>query len=168
MNNLEPGAGGPASPPELTPNPLTIKPRPRAQTEMMKHYSGHQDAAAERYSKMREAKAQIDAVMNVFGRLSQLGDTVSTKDVIKGCGDIVAAGVPAVQMATILADMPEKAPELQAWVSDEFKKAQSAEKQIDEGLNVTRHGLISSALYNLVAHSAESQALANAAPAGRA
>lgn len=168
MNNLEPGAGSPASPPEPTANPLSVKPKPRPQSAMMKHYSGHQDAAAERYSKMREAKTQIDAVMRVFGGLSQLGDTVSTKDVVKGCGDIVAAGVPAVQMATILADMPEKAPELQAWVNDEFKKAQSAEKQIDEGLNITRHGLISSALYALVAHSAESQALANAVPAGSA
>lgn len=168
MNNLEPGNGGPAAPLEPTTNPLTIKPKSRAQTAMMQHYSGHQDAAAERYSKMREAKTQIDTVMNVFGRLSQLADTVTTKDVVKGCGDIVAAGVPAVQMATILADMPEKAPELQAWVSDEFKKAQDAEKQIDEGLNVTRHGLITSALYTLVANSAESQALANAVPAGSA
>lgn len=168
MNDLDPGNGGLVSPPEATPNPLSVKSKTRNQSEMMKHFSGHQDAAAERYSKMREAKQQIDSVMNVFGGLSQMLDTVTTKDVVKGCADIVAAGVPAVQMATILADMPEQPAELQAWVKDEFEKAQSAEQKIDEGLAVTRHGLISSALHTLVAHSAESQQLSQAVPAGNA
>ncbi len=168
MNDLEPGNGGPVSAPEPGVNPLVVKPKARAQSAMMKHFTGHRDAAAERFAKLREAKAQIDSVMGVFGGLSQLADTVTTKDVVKGCADIVAAGVPAVQMATILADMPEKAPELQAWVADEFEKAQAAEAKIDEGLAITRHGLITSALHTLIAHSAESQALAQATPAGNA
>ncbi len=168
MNDLEPGNGGPVSAPEPGTNPLAMKAKPRPQTPMMKHFTGHRDAAADRFAKLREAKKQIDSVMGVFGGLSQLADTVTTKDVVKGCGDIVAAGVPAVQMATILADMPEKSPELQAWVADEFKKAQEAEAKIDEGLAITRHGLITSALHTLIAHSAESQALLNAPPAGSA
>lgn len=171
VNDLGVGTGAPVSPPEPTTNGLAVKAKLSPQSGMMKHFGSRQDQAAARFDKMKEAKQQIDAVLDAFGHLTDLQDTVQVRDVVKACAGIVAAGVPAVQMATILADMPEQPGQLQAWVKDEFDKAQQAEKTIDHGLQVTRHGLLTSALEHLIGHSAEQQQqqqLMQAAPAGNA
>lgn len=157
MNDLSIGQGGPAAPLEPKTNGLEVKLKPRPRSEMMKHFGTQQDAAAARFEKLREAKHQIDAVMEAFGHLSDLQDTVQVRDVVKASAGIVAAGVPATQMAVILADMPEQPAQLQAWIKDEFDKAQSAEQKILEGLAITRHGLVTAALHNLMAHGVEDQ-----------
>lgn len=156
-NDLAIGQGGPAAPLEPKTNGLEVKAQPRPRSGMLKHFGTQQDAAAARFEKLREAKTQINAVLEAFGNLTDLQDTVQVRDVVKASGGIVAAGVPATQMAVILADMPEQPTQLQAWIKDQFDKAQSAEQKINEGLAITRHGLVTSALTNLMGHGIEDQ-----------
>lgn len=160
VNQLSPGAGGFAAPPEARANPLRVRSMSRSRSKMLTHFGSDMDSAEARFDKMKEADSQIKAVIQAFGGMMNLADTVTTKDVVGACADIVAAGIPAVQMATILANMPEQPQQLQAWIKHEFEQAQTADQKIQQGLAITRHQMISAGLNSLIAHSAEAQMLA--------
>lgn len=166
MNNLEPGNGGVVSArpsddianPPAQPNQMSIaQPIAGSPSKMMQHFNSREDTAAEQFKTIKESKAQIDSVMTEFKKLTDLQDTVTTKDVVKGCAGIVAAGVPAVQMASILADMPESGQQLQAWVKHEYEQAVTGDQKISEAMNYLRHQLMTASLHTLIAHSAEAK-----------
>ncbi len=169
MNALEPGAGGlpSASPSDAAANPLEMKPKPRPVSGMMKHFNSREDTAAAQFKTIKESKSQIDSVMTEFQKLTELQDTVTSKDVVKGCAGIVAAGVPAIQMASILADMPEQGQELQAWVKKEFDLAVQADQKVVQTMEYLRHQMISAGFQTLIAHSAEAKMMSQP-PQGRA
>lgn len=166
-NSLMPGAGGAVSPAELKANPITVKPKARPQSDMMKHYGSKTESVAARFSKLKEAKAQIKAVKSNFGDLVNLQDTIKPDDVVKASGNIVGAGIPAVQMATILSEMPEQPTQLQGWVMGKYKEAIAGEQQILQGLASVRHELITASFESLIAHSAETEMMSRPV-AGRA
>ena len=177
MNQLEPGAGGlpSASPSDAKAN-NPLRPRlgfqPRPPSPVQREAGDAVDSARALFDKLKEAETQTDAIVDEFKQLVALADTVTTQDVVKGCAGIVAAGVPAMSMATILADMPERQPELQAWVAQKYKDGLAAEQQVAGGLRQARHNLVVAGLQAVLAHSAEAhhqrRLLAAAQPMGNA
>lgn len=161
MNNLEPGDGGlpSARPSDNASNPLTATAKPRPQSTMMQRFNSIEDAAAAQFKTIQESKKQIDSVVREFKHLTDLQDTVTTKDVVNAGAGIVASGMPAVNMATILADMPEQPKELQAWVSKEYQQAVVGQQKVDQTVNYLRHQLLVTSFNSLIAHSAEAAAL---------
>ncbi len=154
-NGLEVGAGGPPAPAEPKANPLSVKRRPPWASARMTGLGDEVESARGRFSKMKEAETQAMAILDEMGGLNALGDTVTSQDVVKGFAGIVAAGVPAVTLATILADMPEQGQALQAWVKQQFEHAITAEQKVSQVLNESRHQLLLAGLHHVIGHSAE-------------
>ncbi len=161
------GAGGAPAPQEPKANPLAAKPVSKGASSppsgMMKHYGGQMESAMAKFKLMKQSKSQIEAIKANFGELTNLQDTVKPHDVVKAAGDITGAGVPAIAMAKVLAEMPEGPGQLQAWVKQKFEHAVQAEMQIDHALSVTRYQVVSSSIQNLIAHSAQGALMAGPA-----
>lgn len=170
-NELTAGYGGAAAPAEPKPNPVGLQPANKPAAGMTQHFGSAVDAAHAKYEKMKEARTQITAVIKNMGELTKLLDTVTTQDVVKASANMVAAGIPAIEMAKILADMPEQGAQLQSWVKHEYDLAVQGAQQVDFALKWSRHEMISAGLRSIIAHSAEAREQANlrqAVPAGNA
>lgn len=166
-NELDIGAGGPASPQEVPTNPgpevqeaqpsagLGGSPPQPDGSAMTSHYHGGQEEAAARYQKMMEAKRKLDATRTQMDWLLGLGDTVTTEDLVVAAGKLVAQGLGAVAMAGLLADAPEAGEALQTWVQQQEVQIQQREAQAQQALDTTRHEMGVAALKTLIAASHE-------------
>lgn len=124
---------------------------------MMGHFGSMQDQAAARFSKMKEATAKLAVVRKELDGLSALGDTVTQDDIVKASSSLVAAGLGAVQVAGLLADMPDGGPALQAWVQQHDQQTRVREQQAEQALAITRHEMGLTALRHIIGASAEGQ-----------
>lgn len=136
---------------------------------MMKHFGSLQDKAADDFDKLKQSAGQVQAMRTAVDSLLAQGDTVTTKDVVKAASGIVAAGIPAVDIATMLSEMPDKdGAQLQAWVQERAEGVAAMEQQLGQAIGLARVGLLKASLENLVAHSAEGMARrANIHPGNR-
>lgn len=171
-NVLEPGAGGAPSARESDnkSNPLRIKSKSQPESPEQTQFGTELEGAKSRFDKMKEAERQISATVTEMGKLNAMADTVTVKDVVSACAGIVAAGVPAVSIATILADMPEQ--QLQPWVKQKYDEAVAGEQKVSQILGLARHQLAVAGIKSVAAHSAEAhhnaKMLASAQPMGSA
>lgn len=141
-------------------NPIGAKSASRPPSPNMTHFGGKVDTIRALFNKMKEAQTQASAIKTEMTQLADMGDTVTTKDVVKGFAGIVASGVPAVACATILADMPEQSQQLQGWVKQKFGEAISADQKVNQLLGQARHQMLVAGLQHTITHSAEAHAAA--------
>jgi hypothetical protein len=92
-----------------------------------------------KYSKLMTARDTLDAVQEQMDGLVEKYDTVSPEDVVTSAGKLVAVGLPAEEMAGLLADMPDNAQALQDWVGQHAKDVVERSAQVDAMLLETRH-----------------------------
>ncbi len=141
-------------------------------SDMQQHFTSAEDVAEEKFKKISEAASQLGALRRALDKLGALGDTVTTDDLVEAAGDLVANGIPAVQIAATLAEAPEQPAQLQAWVAEQSQKLEPAEAQVAEAKKAAGLALGSAAFKGILVHSAEDhfqkRALANAQFAGRA
>jgi hypothetical protein len=121
----------------------------------MAHFGQAQDKAAAQYEKMKEASKKLTVAQTQLDGLVALADTVSQDDVVKAASRLVAAGVGAVQVATLLADMPPDGQALQGWVAAQDQKIGKAAAQAKVALALTRHQMGVAAMRSVIGHSAE-------------
>lgn len=171
-NLLSPGFAGlpAASPKDQSAQPPMAMPAP-GPSSMMQHFSGKHDAARARFDKVKEAQGQVEATREELDKLVALGDTVTMDDLVEAAAGMVAAGIPAVEVASILAEAPEGAA-LQGWVAEQDQKAKEREGQVKQALTGAGQQLAVSGLTHVIAHSAQAHAqrqkLMAMQPAGRA
>lgn len=106
-------------------------------------------AASAQVQKLTEARSLADAIRSAMDGVVALGDNVTPEDVIKGAGSIVGKGGDPMQLASLLADMPQGGQALAAWVQQHDQVLGQQEKAIDQKLAVARHGAGTAALHLL-------------------
>ena len=165
-NLLAPGAGGlvAPSPQDQVANPL--QPPMPGPSPMMQHFGDLQDQAAARFGKIEGVAKMTAATRQGLEHCLALGDTVTTEDVVEAAAGMVAAGVPAMEVASTLADMPTGGEALQAWLAQQSEVLAGQEAQVAAGLANAGFDLGVAGLHHLLAYSAESAALRHAAPTG--
>lgn len=120
------------------------------------------------FTKLAEARSMLDKVRVELTSLDKLGDLVTSEDVIRGAGKLVAAGLSPMAMAKLLSDLPEQGPAINAWLASHAQAVGQREQQLDPVLAEARHQLGVSALRALAGHHVEQslqQAPGAAAPA---
>ncbi len=156
-NQLNPGAGGlpAASLADSQANPPQAQPAPPP-SPLMQHFDSAQDAAAAQFGKVKEAQGKVQASRAAVDQLIKLGDTVSTEDVVKAAGGMVAAGIGAVDVATLLAGMPIQGGEaLQAWVGQQAEQVAQMEAQVKVALRQAGYALGVASLKSVIGHATE-------------
>lgn len=93
---------------------------------------------------------QLATIQTELAGLSKLGDTVTTEDVVKTAGNLVAhEAIPPLEMAGDLATMPKGGEALAGWVADHLASAQANLAQVAQSHAIARHELGTSALRTL-------------------
>lgn len=167
---LDPGSGGLPAPEaaKFTPGaPLGLPPaqeqtlygKPLAGAEaaspMMKAFGGVMEQAQAQYSKLAETATRLGVVRQEMDKLVAMGDQVTQENVVSAAGLLVAHGIGAVPMATLLADMPKSGEALQDWLRQQDQIIHQNEQKIQMPLAQARHQLAMAGLHNLVGHMAE-------------
>lgn len=176
-NLLEPGNGGlPTASPQDSkavppPTPAPAGSGSSGPGAMHSHFTSKEDTVALQFSKIKEASGKLQAMRTELDKLAALQDTVTQDDVVEAASGLVAAGLPAAEVAGELASMPENSHQIQAWVAQQSKALEPREQQVAQALNQTGHALGMMAMKSVIAHSAEQhaqrRALAAAKPLGR-
>jgi len=122
--------------------------------------SAAHDQASAQYTKLVEAQTKLDHIRSGLAELARLGDTISTDDVVKEAGKLVASGVSPMELAELLADMPPGGPGLAAWVSQHATSAAMNEAKLGQMVQMSRHQMGTKALQLLAGHAAFSPAQA--------
>lgn len=94
------------------------------------------------YEKTVTARNQLDHIRTELDKLTNLADTVTPEDVIGAAGRLVGHGIPARELATILADMPTNAGQgLATWVQMHDQNARRQEAEVTRVRDIARHNL---------------------------
>lgn len=97
--------------------------------------------------------------------LSKLGDMVTSEDVIKAAGSLVASGVHgASEMAQMLADLPQGGEGISGWVNAKLQQNQANMQKIQQLHALTRHETAVSGLRLLAAQHGGASQMAEASP----
>lgn len=120
--------------------------------------------ASEMFDKTSETSKQALAVRNELAELSRLGDTVTPEDVIEGAGKLVGQGLDPIQMARMLAEMPQGSEALAGWVNGHLQTLEQQLPQLAQLHAVARHELGVSALRGIMAHAAGHEASPGSSP----
>jgi len=92
------------------------------------------------YQKTVHARSMLDHIRTELDKLTNMADSVSPEDVIGAAGRLVGHGIPAKEMATLLADMPTNAGQgLAAWVGMHDQNARQQEAEVDRITHMARY-----------------------------
>jgi hypothetical protein len=117
------------------------------------HASTLASQSSAHYSALAKADKMASVARKQLDKLSGMGDSVSPEDVIDSAGKMVASGIDPMQMAGVLADMPEGSGEaLAGWVAQHAKAAEVKYAQLQQALAASRHAMGVAALHDLVGH----------------
>lgn len=105
--------------------------------------------ASGQLAKLTQAKRNIANIRGEMETLTKLGDSVTPEDVIKGAGMVVGKGGDPMQLAGLLADMPQGGEALQGWLQQHDQQMTQNEQQVDQLLAQARHSAGSAALHVL-------------------
>lgn len=120
------------------------------------------------YNKLVDADRMLGHIRNEMDKLVTLGDAVTPDDVIGAAGRVVGHGVPAREMATILADMPLSAGQgLAAWIAQNDMLVAQQEGQVAQTMRIAGHHMAVSGMRVLAANAVQDHARRIAAPAGQ-
>lgn len=120
---------------------------------MIKPLTEAHAAAKAQFDKLAEARGLLDKARAELTDLGKLGDMVTSEDVIKGAGKLVAAGASPLALAKLLSDMPTEGPQLQAWLAQHSTALAQQEAQLQPVLEAARHQLGVTGMRVLTAHS---------------
>lgn len=158
-NMLDPGSAGLPAP---SPNDQSAVPpggglamAAPGPSPMAQHFGSAEDAAEAQWNKASEASGQVAALRRSLDKLAAFGDTVTMDDLVEAAGDMVAAGIPAIQVASSLAEAPEQPAQLQAWVQEKLQQLAPKEEQMRQVKAEAGYGLAQASMTSLIAHSAE-------------
>ena len=119
---------------------------------MLKGMIDTHQAAAAQYDKLAKARSLMDATRQELDALSKLGDLVSSEDVIKGAGNLVAKGMSPLDLAKLLSDMPEHGPQLQVWLQNHAVALAQQEQLLQPMLDGMRYHMVTTGLQVLAGH----------------
>jgi hypothetical protein len=104
------------------------------------------------YRKLQQAKATFDHIRVEMDKLVEMGDTVSPEDVVAAAGRVVGHGVPAGDMASLLAQMPTMAGQgLAAWLAQQDQAVRAQELHVEQVSRIAQGRLAASAFRGLAA-----------------
>src|ERR1700733_493095 len=96
-------------------------------------------AARAKFEKLAGARQMLDKARVELTKLAELGDLVTSEDVIKGAGKLVGEGLSPMAMAKMLSDMPEGGPQLSGWLGQQSQMLAAREAQLQPVLDSARH-----------------------------
>lgn len=126
--------------------------------------AAHGQAAAQ-VGKLKQATAMAGHISGELDTLAAMGDQVTPEDVIKGAGVLVGHGADPMQMATLLADMPQGGEALASWLQQHAQQLQQTTAGLQQQLAVARHTAGVAALHGIAMHHIGQQFGAVAPPA---
>lgn len=97
------------------------------------------DELGAKYQKLTSAGAMLSRVRMTLDSLAKMADMVSTEDVIKGAGQLVASGLDPLSVAGLLADMPQAGEQLASWVKGHDADVRKREAQLATVTSGIRH-----------------------------
>jgi len=104
------------------------------------------------YTKITNADRMLSRIREEMDKLTTMGDTVSPEDVIAAAGRVVGHGVPAREMATLLAGMPVQAGQgLASWVQQQNQMVQQQEAEVSRVRELALHQMGVSAVRAMAA-----------------
>lgn len=160
-----------------TMNGLTGAPAPQAQAAPQHAddavmQQGFSQAKA-RFAQTGKALAMVNNYMGTLQKLASMGDAVTEEDIVGGVEQLVSHGGDPMQLAGLLADMPQGGGAINAWLSQHMQQLSQMQQQISAAHEQTRHGVATGALHMLMhdanmnqGQSAAGQLGAPAAPQG--
>lgn len=138
MNDLTPQAG-PQGQPSL----------PSGHSPLESSINTAHKAARGQVSKLQDSLKIADQTRQELATLSALGDQVTPEDVIKGAGALVGKGADPMEMAGLLADMPQGGQALSSWLQQHEAKLGQNEQALQQQLGTARHTAAMAALHSL-------------------
>ena len=104
------------------------------------------------FQKLSSADRMLTHLRDEMDKLAIMGDTVSPEDVIAASGRLVGHGVPARELASILAEMPTQAGQsLAAWVARNDTMLVQQEALVAQMKRVAQHEMGVSAIRQMAA-----------------
>lgn len=145
---MPPGGGGPpqAGPQMINaPHVGTIE---RGENALATLHNYHKAV----HTKVSNADRMLKVIRAEMEKLTAMADTVSPEDVIAAAGRVVGHGVPAKDMAQLLASMPAQAGQgLAAWISQQNQMVQQQEAEVARVREISAHRVALSAFENAAA-----------------
>lgn len=121
QNEMAPAAGAPVE--ENEKKPLRI------------------DAARARFDVAQKNFREMDLINSALEKLSEKGDMIEQEDVIKAASKLVAKGIEADSMASLLSTMPEKGEAIAGWLGQLSDFAAQQEVYLKEEMKEARFQL---------------------------
>jgi len=149
MNALMPGMGEPMA----QQAPQAPRARRSVGPEMIAAMEQQHLQSRAQLSKLEEIAGRQRVVREQMNHLKTLGDLISEDDVVNSASKIVAAGVPPMAIASLLADMPSGAEALKEWVVGQEAQFAQKEAQMNQVMGMVRHNTGLAALRLLAAES---------------
>lgn len=115
------------------------------------------DSLMAQYDKLRVAQHMLDVTQEGLDRLAALGDTVTTEDVVHEAGVLVAQGLDPIEMAGMLAEMPEKGEQIVEWLAGHVQDLAEREAQLQMVTRAVRQEIATGAMRKLMVQHAESE-----------
>lgn len=132
-NSLVPGGGGPDN---MSPVPGGSGNR----NDPVEQLKAQEAYAKSLYQTVTKSRNMLDHLRREMDSLTQMGDTVTPEDVISAAGRVVGHGVPAKELATILADMPPMGGQgLAAWLTAHDASITQQEQHVAQMQALTQH-----------------------------
>ena len=113
------------------------------------------DQMLAQFNKFTQSRDMLDKVRVELTTLAKLGDTITPEDVIKGAGALVGHGMSPMELAGMLADMPEGGQALAGWVASKAQAATQTEAKLS-GMIQQARGHLGAAALALIAQHAKS------------
>ena len=143
MNIQPPQTGSSPAPGPDAPGSPAVGPAPPTLAD------AHEMAKA-RYAKTAAADSILTSIRTELDQLTKLGDTVTSEDVIQSAGRLVASGATPMEMASLLADMPEGGQALANWIAQQDQAVTQREAQVAPLHALARHQVGVTGLHSLM------------------
>lgn len=111
----------------------------------------HGQAAAQ-LGKLRQARDLLGKVGSQLAELASMGDAVTPEDVVKGAGALVGHGADPMQMAGLLADLPQGGEAISSWLQAHAQTIAQSTAALDQKLAMARHEAGVAALHGIAMH----------------
>lgn len=115
-------------------------------------------ANKQQFEKLDSSKQTLERVRAQIDQLAKLGDSVTTEDIIKAGGGLVAAGLTPKAVAGLMATLPQGGGEaLAGWVQQHEQVLEQQEQQNKQMHQLAAHQMGVSAIHALASHAHEAQ-----------
>jgi hypothetical protein len=138
FSSFSPGGANSPATPETKPS---LSPREAAHA-----------AALTNFKQIKSADTNMTNIRRELDKLSALGDQVTSSELMDSAARLVGKGLPAAQVAVLLADAPDEGAALAGWISSHDETVTANEQKVSQALDVARHQLGVAALHELVHH----------------